>query len=182
MGRMVGSFGGPTRFLDWTYSAWVACFFALGKAKPDRSPVSVWAIGADWLRARLLERAPHETRKALCDDPKDADSLAMLFTSISERSVRRTTDLRSQHGGRRPTSATDHSLRFRRALCYEGLVTAPNIEGSGHHKNRAHRPKRCHCRNEKITRDIGRHRHRRLRSPALADGRRPAWQHGRGTL
>jgi hypothetical protein len=44
--------GAPTRLLDWTYSIYVAAFFALETARKDE-PCAVWAINAWWCRNRL---------------------------------------------------------------------------------------------------------------------------------
>jgi hypothetical protein len=42
-------FGSPTRFQDWTYSFFVALFFAVETAKKH---CAVWAIDSDWLREK----------------------------------------------------------------------------------------------------------------------------------
>ncbi len=39
-------YGAPTRLLDWTYSFFVALYFALEKAK---STCAIWALNTDWL-------------------------------------------------------------------------------------------------------------------------------------
>jgi hypothetical protein len=44
-------FGAPTRLLDWTYSVFVAAFFALAASDRDR-PCYIWAIDTRWLNGR----------------------------------------------------------------------------------------------------------------------------------
>ncbi len=41
-------YGAPTRLLDWTYSFFVAAYFAIEFA--DKSGCAVWAINTDWVR------------------------------------------------------------------------------------------------------------------------------------
>ncbi len=64
--------GAPTRLLDWSYSFFVAVFFALERAKPE-APVSIWAmdLGKIWERAYgmphlrpHLDRDPNAKREA----------------------------------------------------------------------------------------------------------------------
>jgi hypothetical protein len=47
-------YGAPTRLLDWTKSPYVATFFALAEAKPDR-PSAIWAVDAERLKIRAIE-------------------------------------------------------------------------------------------------------------------------------
>lgn len=42
--------GAPTRLLDWSYSIYVAAYFALEEAKSD---CAVWALNTKWLFERL---------------------------------------------------------------------------------------------------------------------------------
>jgi hypothetical protein len=44
-------YGAPTRLLDWTYSIFVAAFFALDATRPGES-ARIWAINARWLNER----------------------------------------------------------------------------------------------------------------------------------
>lgn len=43
-------FGAPTRLLDWTYSIFVALYFAINRAVEDDNGYVVWAIQAEWIR------------------------------------------------------------------------------------------------------------------------------------
>lgn len=42
-------YGGPTRLLDWTYSFYVALFFALTRLNCDTEYAEVWAVNAKWI-------------------------------------------------------------------------------------------------------------------------------------
>lgn len=53
-------FGSPTRFQDWTYSFFVAVFFAVETAKKH---CAVWAIDMDWLRERAEAMFPPDAQR-----------------------------------------------------------------------------------------------------------------------
>ncbi len=58
--------GAPTRLLDWTYSFFVATYFAIDRAEPDEEPC-IWALNLGKLRERA-ETLPH-LRELLKKDP-----------------------------------------------------------------------------------------------------------------
>lgn len=49
--------GVPTRFLDWTQSAYVALYFAF-EEEPPEDGCAVWAIDLDWLEGKARELLP----------------------------------------------------------------------------------------------------------------------------
>lgn len=63
-------FGGPTRLLDWTYSFYVAAFFAFAEAGPD-SNVAIWCFrSASWDEAKAKDRFfGKKTLHAFKNDP-----------------------------------------------------------------------------------------------------------------
>jgi hypothetical protein len=58
-------YGAPTRLLDWTYSFFVALFFAMENAEGE---AAIWALNTDWLRDRVRNLIPNKLR-ALDKDP-----------------------------------------------------------------------------------------------------------------
>jgi hypothetical protein len=74
--------GAPTQLLDWTYSPYVAAFFAFDSLLWDRSGratgAKIWALDVDWLNARLEDQLSH-VDWALYARKKSRDSFKRLF-------------------------------------------------------------------------------------------------------
>jgi hypothetical protein len=49
---IMAHYGTPTRFLDWTYSRYIAIFFALEKADV-KAGCSIWAVRGEWLHDKV---------------------------------------------------------------------------------------------------------------------------------
>jgi hypothetical protein len=53
-------YGGPTRLIDWTYSFYVALYFAVNECRCNDSKPEMWALDAKWLdrenKSRVIER------------------------------------------------------------------------------------------------------------------------------
>ena len=59
-------YGAPTRLMDWTFSFFVAVYFAVEEAK---DACAVWALDLNWLRKRAEGRFPGEVKKIKERDP-----------------------------------------------------------------------------------------------------------------
>jgi hypothetical protein len=84
-------YGAPCRLLDFTYSWFVALFFALDGA---RGAASVWAIDMDWLdrevrsaRRRILSPKARRLYEEDAQLRKDATSEAILWANPAKRGV-----------------------------------------------------------------------------------------------
>jgi FRG domain len=60
--------GVPTRLLDWTFSPYVALYFAFETSLPD-TDCAVWAINTGWLSERARQKSLNEPR--LPTDPRE---------------------------------------------------------------------------------------------------------------
>jgi hypothetical protein len=73
--------GAPTRLLDFTYSPYVAAFFALENAGND-GQCAVWAVDTDWCEERLRERhQEHYGVYYLYQRQRTGESFQRLFWS-----------------------------------------------------------------------------------------------------
>jgi hypothetical protein len=51
---VIQHYGGPTRFLDWTFSYFVAAYFSV-EEKQNKDQYAIWAVNYDWLKIKSLE-------------------------------------------------------------------------------------------------------------------------------
>jgi hypothetical protein len=59
-------YGAPTRLLDWTYSFYVAVYFAIESVNPGEC-CAVWAVDNKWLKEEAMKKLPTHITKD--DDP-----------------------------------------------------------------------------------------------------------------
>ena len=78
---IIQHFGGPTRLLDWTYSFFVAAYFAIHNVEPkDKNTCAIWALDVEWWRNESLNPLSEELKRSYLGsstnkDPKRFDKL-----------------------------------------------------------------------------------------------------------
>ena len=89
-------YGGPTRLLDWTYSFYVAVFFAVARLNVTEEYGHVWAVNAEWLAKKeeslFTDVKLKELRASRKKDAKNMDAyhdgiLEELFSSPKQTVV-----------------------------------------------------------------------------------------------
>jgi hypothetical protein len=63
--------GAPTRLMDWTYSFYVALFFALEEAN---GRCAIWALDLDWVDRRLEERLPADAWRQISTHDRNLEN------------------------------------------------------------------------------------------------------------
>jgi hypothetical protein len=72
--------GAPTRLLDWSYSIYVAAYFALEEAEGD---CAVWALSTDWIFSELRKLYQDSKHKKFLTEPlQDTPQHRSLFKEI----------------------------------------------------------------------------------------------------
>jgi hypothetical protein len=75
-------FGAPTRLLDWTYSFFVALYFACEQAKASQE-CTIWALDSKWCRHRSEELAPSIRSGDSTWPPPTVDQLVSFMHRLS---------------------------------------------------------------------------------------------------
>jgi FRG domain len=85
--------GVPTRFLDWTKSAYVAMYFAF-EEEPPQEGCAVWAIDLDWLEKKACELLPEAPLLASDDHNARAECVNGLLSHTEKPVILRIDPLR----------------------------------------------------------------------------------------
>lgn len=64
-------YGAPSRLLDWTYSLFVAFFFALARRAPPGKGYVIWAVDAAWIRREANRRLGESREIDLCAQERE---------------------------------------------------------------------------------------------------------------
>lgn len=56
-------YGAPCRLVDFSYSFYVAAYFALQDASPKSGPAAIWAINTSWLHKLYRDSFPSDARR-----------------------------------------------------------------------------------------------------------------------
>jgi hypothetical protein len=109
-------YGAPTRLLDWTYSFYVALFFALSDATPGKA-CAVWALETKSITDNLEDTKPEAFKK-----------LKVVFTKLSQDEHVRRQTWKQVFAARRPNTFVYPVNPFRlndRLVIQQGVFLCP---------------------------------------------------------